>query len=115
MISGGQRQRVGLARAVYGGCKVVVLDEPNANLDAIGEADLRRAIETLKKQGRTVVVVTHRPGVLPAVDRLAVMQAGQIASIGPRDEVFAAIHKANAKLMRGTGKPAPGQEARRAS
>jgi len=114
LLSGGQRQRVGLARAVYGGCKVVVLDEPNANLDAIGEADLRRAIETLKKQGRTVVIVTHRPGVLPAVDRLAVMQAGQIASVGPRDEVLAAINKANAQIMRGS-KPATAQEARRAS
>ncbi|MDZ4867792.1 MAG: type I secretion system permease/ATPase [Alphaproteobacteria bacterium] len=115
LLSGGQRQRVGLARAVYGGCTVVVLDEPNANLDAIGEADLRRAIETLKKQGRTVVIVTHRPGVLPAVDRLAVMQAGQIASIGPRDEVLAAINKANAQMTRVPGKPAPAQEARRAS
>jgi len=114
LLSGGQRQRVGLARAVYGGCKVVVLDEPNANLDAIGEADLRRAIETLKKQGRTVVIVTHRPGVLPTVDRLAVMQAGQIASVGPRDEVLAAINKANAQIMRGS-KPATAQEARRAS
>ncbi len=114
LLSGGQRQRVGLARAVYGGCKVVVLDEPNANLDAIGEADLRRAIETLKKQGRTVVIVTHRPGVLPAVDRLAVMQAGSIASIGPRDEVLAAINKANTQAMRTAGQPAPAQEARRA-
>lgn len=110
LLSGGQRQRVGLARAIYGGCKVVVLDEPNANLDAIGEADLRRAIETLKKQGRTVVIVTHRPGVLPAVDRLAVMQAGQIAAIGPRDEVLANISKLNAQPQR-----QPMQEARRAS
>jgi PrtD family type I secretion system ABC transporter len=115
LLSGGQRQRVGLARAVYGGCKVVVLDEPNANLDAIGEADLRRAIETLKKQGRTVVIVTHRPGVLPAVDRLAVMQAGQIASIGPRDEVLPTINKANAQIVRAAAKPATAQEARRAS
>jgi ATP-binding cassette, subfamily C, bacterial exporter for protease/lipase len=112
LLSGGQRQRVGLARAVYGDCKVVVLDEPNANLDAMGEADLRRAIETLKKQGRTVIIVTHRPGVLPAVDRLAVMQAGTIASIGPRDEIIAAINKANAQLQRTPGQM---QEARRAS
>lgn len=112
LLSGGQRQRVGLARAIYGNCKVVVLDEPNANLDAIGEADLRRAIEALKKQGRTVVIVTHRPGVLPAVDRLAVMQAGAIASIGPRDEVLAAINKVNVPLARAPQAP---KEARRAS
>jgi PrtD family type I secretion system ABC transporter len=98
LLSGGQRQRVGLARAIFGNSKVVVLDEPNANLDATGEAYLRTAIEALKKQGRTVIVVTHRPGVLPAVDKLAVMQAGQIVSFGPRDQVLAALNKAVANV-----------------
>ena len=100
MLSGGQRQRVALARAVYGNTKIVVLDEPNANLDAAGEADLRRAVELLKQQHRTVVIVTHRPGILPAVDKLAVMKAGQIVSYGPRDEVLAALNKAAAEAAR---------------
>ncbi len=94
LLSGGQRQRVALARAVYGNSRVVVLDEPNANLDAAGEADLRRAVEILKQQNRTVIIITHRPGILPAVDKLAVMKAGQIVSFGPRDEVLASLNKA---------------------
>lgn len=109
LLSGGQRQRIGLARAIYGNSKVVVLDEPNANLDATGEANLRQAVEIMKKQGRTVIVVTHRPGILPAVDKLAVMQAGQIASFGPRDQVLAALNKAVAGITKAavpTSKPA---------
>lgn len=94
LLSGGQRQRIGLARAIYGKSKIVILDEPNANLDAIGEASLRGAVEALKKEGRTVVVVTHRPSILPAIDKLAIMQSGQIVSFGPRDEVLAALNKA---------------------
>ena len=94
LLSGGQRQRVGMARAIYGNSKVIVLDEPNANLDATGEAELRRGVEQLKKQGRTIIIVTHRPGILPVVDKLAVMKNGQIASFGPRDEVLAALNKA---------------------
>jgi ABC-type protease/lipase transport system fused ATPase/permease subunit len=94
LLSGGQRQRVALARAVYGNSRVVILDEPNANLDAAGEADLRRAVEILKQQKRTVIIITHRPGILPAVDKLAVMKAGQVVSFGPRDEVLASLNKA---------------------
>jgi ABC-type protease/lipase transport system fused ATPase/permease subunit len=93
LLSGGQRQRVAMARAVFGKSKVVVLDEPNANLDAMGEADLRRAVDQLRKLKRTVVIVTHRPGILPVVDKLAIMKAGQITSFGPRDEVLAALAK----------------------
>jgi PrtD family type I secretion system ABC transporter len=93
LLSGGQRQRVGLARAIFGNSKVVILDEPNANLDATGEANLRTAIEDMKRQGRTVIIVTHRPGVLPAVDKLAIMQAGELVSFGPRDQVLAALNK----------------------
>jgi PrtD family type I secretion system ABC transporter len=94
LLSGGQRQRVALARAVYGNSRVVVLDEPNANLDAAGEADLRRAVEILKQQKRTVIIITHRPGILPAVDKLVVMKAGQVVSFGLRDEVLASLNKA---------------------
>ncbi len=94
LLSGGQRQRVAFARAIFGDSKVVVLDEPNANLDASGEADLRSAVQALKAQGRTVVIVTHRPGILAAVDKLAVMRTGQIVTYGPRDEVLGALNKA---------------------
>jgi ABC-type protease/lipase transport system fused ATPase/permease subunit len=94
LLSGGQRQRIGLARAIYGKSRVIVLDEPNANLDAVGEGHLRAAVELLKKQGSTVVIVTHRPGILPVVDKLAVMQAGQIVSFGPRDQILSALNKA---------------------
>jgi PrtD family type I secretion system ABC transporter len=95
LLSGGQRQRGAMARAVFGKSRVVVLDEPNANLDAMGEADLRRAVDQLRKLKRTVVIVTHRPGILPVVDKLAIMKAGQITSFGPRDEVLAALAKAS--------------------
>jgi PrtD family type I secretion system ABC transporter len=101
LLSGGQRQRVGLARALYGRSRIVILDEPNANLDAAGEADLRRAAEVLKQQNRTLVIITHRPGILPVVDKLAVMKSGQIVSFGPRDEVLAALNKAAAEAARG--------------
>jgi ABC-type protease/lipase transport system fused ATPase/permease subunit len=106
LLSGGQRQRVALARAVFGNTKVVILDEPNANLDAAGEADLRRAVEILKQQKRTVIIITHRPGILPAVDKLAVMKAGQMVSFGPRDEVLAGLNKAAADA-RSSASPNP--------
>lgn len=96
LLSGGQRQRVALARAVFGNTRVVILDEPNANLDAAGEADLRRAVEILKQQKRTIVIITHRPGILPTVDKLAVLKGGQMVSFGPRDEVLATLNKAAA-------------------
>lgn len=111
LLSGGQRQRIALARAIYGDTRVVVLDEPNANLDANGEAELRRAVEILKKQGRTVVVVTHRPGILPAVDKIAVLRSGEVVSFGPRDEVLAALNKASAAAANGNAAQRPGQQA----
>lgn len=97
LLSGGQRQRVALARAIYGNTRVVILDEPNASLDAAGEADLRRAVEILKQQQRTIIIITHRPGILPVVDKLAVMKGGQVVSYGARDEVLASLNKAAAE------------------
>jgi ABC-type protease/lipase transport system fused ATPase/permease subunit len=94
LLSGGQRQRVGMARAVFGNSRVVVLDEPNANLDSTGEVELRRTVQQLKAQGRTVVIVTHRAGILPAVDKIAMLKAGQIVSFGGRDEILASLNKA---------------------
>jgi PrtD family type I secretion system ABC transporter len=88
-ISGGQRQRIALARAVYGGPKLVVLDEPNASLDAAGEQALVEAIEALKRGGVTVVVISHRPSILRQVDKVLALKAGAIEAFGPRDEVIA--------------------------
>lgn len=89
MLSGGQRQRVGLARAVYGDPALIVLDEPNANLDEVGEAALGRAVMELKGKGKTVVLITHRPTAIAMADRLVVMADGQVQTQGPRDVVLA--------------------------
>lgn len=88
MFSGGQRQRLGLARAIYGAPKLVVLDEPNSSLDPEGEALLYSTIESLKASGSAVVVVTHRKGVVPYMDRLLIMKNGKPMITGPRDLVL---------------------------
>ncbi len=87
-LSGGQRQRIGLARALYGMPKLVVLDEPNSNLDEDGERHLAQAILNLKQIGSTVVLVTHKPSILSIVDNIIYMQDGQIALSGPRQAVL---------------------------
>ncbi len=91
LLSGGQRQRVGLARAVYGNPKLIVLDEPNANLDDAGEAALFRTVTELKANGQTVFLITHRPGAVAVADRLLILRDGQIFASGPRDAVIAAL------------------------
>ncbi|MCE2782349.1 type I secretion system permease/ATPase [Limnohabitans sp.] len=92
-LSGGQRQRIALARALYGQPVLVVLDEPNANLDDEGENALLDAVLSLKQQGKTVVLISHRNGVLRVADRLVIMQDGQIVVSGPRDGVLTALQK----------------------
>jgi putrescine transport system ATP-binding protein len=93
-LSGGQRQRVALARALYGQPALVVLDEPNANLDDAGEAALARAVLQLKQQGSTVLLVTHRPSAIALADRLLILREGRILMEGPRDAVLAALRPA---------------------
>ena len=90
-LSGGQRQRIGLARALYGMPALVVLDEPNASLDAEGEAALLQAIEQLKKNKCTVVLVTHKTKILSVMDKLLVMANGQVRGFGDKDDVFAKL------------------------
>ena len=91
LLSGGQRQRIALARAVYGLPKLVVLDEPNASLDAEGEEALASAIVALKKAGTTVVLVSHRPALMRHADTLAVLRDGALDTVGPRDQVLARL------------------------
>jgi len=91
VLSGGQRQRIALARAVYGAPRLVVLDEPNASLDAEGEQALGIAIERLKQAAVGVVLVSHRPQLMRHADTLALLRDGALEALGPRDEVLARL------------------------
>ena len=96
-LSGGQRQRIGLARAIYGTPKLIILDEPNSNLDEVGEKALALAIQQLKAAGSTVFVITHRTNILTQLDRLLVMNNGTISMYGPREQVMAELSKQHAQ------------------
>jgi ATP-binding cassette, subfamily C, bacterial exporter for protease/lipase len=93
VLSSGQRQRVGLARTLFGEPKLLILDEPNANLDSEGEAALLKALAEIKARGSTVVLISHKPSVFQNADKILLLVAGQVAEYGPRDEVLAKIAK----------------------
>lgn len=90
-LSGGQRQRIALARALYGNPSFIVLDEPNASLDAAGEEALLRAVQELKRLGTTILIVTHKVNILTAVDTVLVMNAGTVQAYGPREEILGQV------------------------
>ena len=90
-LSGGQRQRIALARAVYGHPALVVLDEPNANLDEAGELALARSVQQLKSAGSTVILISHRQGAVALADRLLILNEGRVQLEGQRDVVLAAM------------------------
>jgi len=108
LLSGGQRQRIGLARAVYGDPALLVLDEPNANLDEAGEVALVNTIKQLKAKGKTVFLITHRPGAVAAADRVIVLKDGQIVSDGPRESVMAGLRAPRSAPRREPPDPALG-------
>ena len=92
-LSPGQRQRIALARALYGNPRLVVLDEPNSNLDGAGEIALAQALSTLRSEGVTSVVVTHRPSLIAHVDKILILDAGRVQQYGPASEVMKAMQR----------------------
>ncbi|KFB08425.1 type I secretion system permease/ATPase [Nitratireductor basaltis] len=103
-LSGGQRQRLGLARALYGEPFLVVLDEPNSNLDGDGEAALTRAIEGVKARGGVAIVIAHRASALAACDLVAVIQNGKMTAFGPKDEIVQPQQQKPAAAKKQAGK-----------
>ncbi|KMO39113.1 type I secretion protein [Methylobacterium variabile] len=96
LLSAGQRQRLALARALYGDPFLVVLDEPNSNLDQEGEAALTEAIAGVRARGGIVVVVAHRPSALAALDQVMVMAHGRVQALGPREEIVSTLNRPRA-------------------
>ncbi|HHL43302.1 MAG TPA: type I secretion system permease/ATPase [Hellea balneolensis] len=111
VLSGGQTQRIALARALFGDPSLLVLDEPNANLDTEGDIALSKAIIETRKRGNTVVVMTHRSSAIAAVDQLLILREGKQIAFGPKDKVLDEMRKAspNASVQKGSAKPGPAQ------
>jgi len=100
-LSGGQKQRLGLARAMYDDPALIVLDEPNSNLDETGEQGLVSAVNDLRSRGKTIVLITHRPTILSATTKLLVLKDGAVQAFGPTAQVMVAIAEANKKAVEG--------------
>lgn len=99
-LSAGQRQRVGIARAIYDQPRLIVLDEPNSNLDEQGERELLSALQRLKESGSTIIIVTHRTAILSMTDKLMILKDGLISAFGERDEVLKALQTAKANVTK---------------
>ncbi|MBB3118054.1 type I secretion system permease/ATPase [Pseudoduganella violacea] len=98
-LSGGQKQRLGLARAMYGDPSIIVLDEPNSNLDDVGEAALVQAVSDLRARGKTIVLITHRTSAIAATTKLLLLRDGMVGAFGPTNQVLAALQEANQKQL----------------
>jgi ATP-binding cassette subfamily C exporter for protease/lipase len=98
-LSGGQKQRLGLARAMYGDPSLIVLDEPNSNLDDIGEAALLRAVGDLRQRGKTIVMITHRTNAIAATSKLLLLREGTGVMFGATKDVLAALQESNQKQL----------------
>lgn len=113
-LSGGQRQRIALARALYKDPPLLILDEPNSNLDALGEAALVSALKEAKSRGKTVVIMAHRPSAIAACDLLLMLEGGQPRAFGPKDQVLKETTSNYPQLVQGQqpqGQPGQGQQA----
>jgi ATP-binding cassette subfamily C exporter for protease/lipase len=97
-LSGGQRQRLGLARAMYGDPALIVLDEPNSNLDEVGEAALVAAIVDLRQRGKTIILITHRTSAISVTTKLLLLRDGSVQAFGPTQDVLAALQESNQKV-----------------
>lgn len=104
-LSGGQKQRIGLARAVYDDPSLIVLDEPNSNLDDAGEAALTQAILYLKQLGKTVILISHRPNIVRVTNKLLMLRDGVVAAYGPTEQVLKALSDAQAQQNAALAKP----------
>lgn len=98
-LSGGQRQRIALARAIYGEPPLIVLDEPNSNLDDLGEIALVQALLKLKESGKTIFVITHRTSILSVVDKILVLANGTMRLFGPKNDVLTALQQAQQQIQ----------------
>jgi PrtD family type I secretion system ABC transporter len=105
VLSAGQRQRIGLARALFRQPRVIVLDEPNASLDRVGEAALLRALNSLKKLGTTIVIVAHHASMLGGVDKVLVLNEGRVSAFGPKNEVL--VHLSSGERAEPRSQPGP--------
>jgi ATP-binding cassette subfamily C protein/ATP-binding cassette subfamily C exporter for protease/lipase/ATP-binding cassette subfamily C protein EexD len=110
VLSGGYRQRIALARAVFGDPALVVLDEPSSNLDVEGDAALADCVVQLKRRGATVVIISHRPATLGAVDKILVLRGGAVEAFGDRATIFGqlgrpAVDQRPVRIVEGGGRP----------
>lgn len=114
-LSGGQIQRLGLARAIYGCPRLVVLDEPNSNLDVAGDDALARAIATLRAKGSTVIVMAHRPSAIATVNKVLILHNGMVARFGDKEAVLTAMTKGGPALAPVPAAPATARSAAQAA